>query len=485
MKPEHSIEEHFRSEFSDWTPAVPPTVKSQLDKAILAPKRKGFLWLWMLIPLFFLCIGTLVYFYSTNFPNEAKNQAENSSVSELNSAQNDKNVLNTSESSSEQNNNKLDANSIAHQDDRISSPQDNFKNPDSKQVSRKSKSQNSRDKAQNGNDTPVISNSASAFANDVPQNTTSNRNSNHVPELAPAPGILSQDNATPNSSAPANTSSNASQLSTESEPSSQVRDTSSQNSSKPVTNPIAVDSIQNSSVVSDNPAPLIEVPNPNLAFSKFFIGGSFSILQGKNSGVNPGIQLTEKLSYNGALELGYKFNKSFALVSGFNYQARRENFQSQSFQVDSNFLGVEIQYIYEPNNPIPVDSITIVMFNYDTTFTSIQQRGSWRHFGLPLFVDWTMYEQHKFSFGLQAGTVLGLASFKSFDAFNNPLQQWSKFSNQWLIKPYFYYHMGPWRFGAQLSFQYDLVLPQAWELQNRKRYAYGLGFSIRYQLPAR
>jgi hypothetical protein len=173
------------------------------------------------------------------------------------------------------------------------------------------------------------------------------------------------------------------------------------------------------------------------------------------------------------------------LVSGFNYQARRENFQSQSFQVDSNFLGVEIQYIYEPNNPIPVDSITIVMFNYDTTFTSIQQRGSWRHFGLPLFVDWTMYEQHKFSFGLQAGTVLGLASFKSFDAFNNPLQQWSKFSNQWLIKPYFYYHMGPWRFGAQLSFQYDLVLPQAWELQNRKRYAYGLGFSIRYQLPAR
>jgi hypothetical protein len=144
MKPEHSIEEHFRSEFSDWTPAVPPTVKSQLDKAILAPKRKGFLWLWMLIPLFFLCIGTLVYFYSTNFPNEAKNHAEINSFSELNSARNDKNLLNTSESSSEQNNNKLDANSIAHQDDRISSPQDNFKSPNVKPASYKTKPQKNK-----------------------------------------------------------------------------------------------------------------------------------------------------------------------------------------------------------------------------------------------------------------------------------------------------------------------------------------------------
>jgi hypothetical protein len=482
MKPEHSIEEHFRSEFSEWSPAVPTTVKTQLDRAILAPKRKRFFWLWMLIPFFSLCIGALVYFYSTNSTDDSTNRAENRGVSELNSTQNDESLVNNSESSSQQNNNTLDANSIANMDNSNATTQDIFNSPNVKPASYKTKPQNSPNKVQYGNSRPSIGNSASSIANDNTQNTTSGGNSNQNPEVPPVRDINSQDLATRDSSSAGNASINSAQPNTQNEPDVQVPSTSSQNPPQPVDNQIVVDSTQNSSVVSENAAPQSEVPNPNPVFSKFFVGGLFSVMQGKNSFSNPETQLTEKLSYNGTLELGYKFNKSFALVSGFNYQARRENFQSQTYQVDSNFLGVEIEYIYEPNNPVPVDSITITVFSYDTTFTSSQQNGTWRHFGLPLFVDLTLYERTKFAFGLQAGTVLSIASFKSFDAFNNPLEQWSKFSNQWLVRPYFYYHVGPWRFGLHLSMQYDLVMPQSWVLQNRKRYSYGLGIGIRYQI---
>jgi hypothetical protein len=485
MKPEHSIEEHFRSEFSEWNPAVPSSVKTELDKAILAPKRKRFFWLWMLIPFFSLGIGTVAYFYSTNSTKDSPNQAKNSGVSELNSTQNDESLVNNSESSSQQNNNTLDANSIANKDNSIATTQDIFNSPNVKPASSKTKPQNSLNQVQYGNGRPSVGNSASSFANDKPQNTTSGGNSNQNPELPPVRDINSQDLATRDSSSAGNASTNSVQLNTQNEPDVQVPSTSSQNPPQPPSYQSAVDSTKNSSVAGENPSPQSEVPSSNSPFSKFFVGGLFSVMQGKNSFSNPETQLTEMLSYNGALELGYKFNKSFALVSGFNYQTRREDFQTQSYQVDSNFLGLEIQYIYEPNNPVPVDSITITVFSYDTTFTSSQQNGSWRYFGLPLFIDWTLYERPRISFGVQAGTVLGIASFKSFDAFNNPLEQWSKFSNQLLVRPYFYYHVGPWRFGLHLSMQYDLVMPQSWALLNHKRYSYGLGFSIRYQLPAR
>ena len=440
MKPKHSIEEYFRAEFSDWSPNVPPRVKKSLDKAIVAPKRKRSFWLWIFVPLVYLCLGPLISYYATFSHDEVKNRTEKSSVARQKCVQDDKNALNTSQSSIQQNKNNLTSNTSVHQDDRISLSHDqlshdHFNNSEHNSVSRKTK---------------YLDSYLSAPVRNVLSSLSIDNNSNQNQEV-----VL------------VNASSNSTQLSTESEPSSIVLDTSFQNVSQPSTNTVVVD-----------------LPDSNLAFSKFIIGGSFSIMQGKNSWADPTIQITEKLSYNGVLELGYKANKSFALVSGFNFQARNENYQTQNIEVDS-IASVVIQYIYEPNIPFPVDSITIVIFNLDTTFTSIQQRGSWRHFGLPLFVDWTMYEKQTYSFGLQAGTVLGLASFKSFDDSNNPIEQWSKFSNQWLIKPNFYYHMGPWRYGAQLSLQYDLVLPQAWALQNYKRYAYGLAFSIRYQLPSR
>jgi len=443
--------------------------------------NKRILFFWILFPLFFLVFGVLVYFYSDSLIDGQKNNPANRK-GELkdNFTQNDEKALDVD---------ALHQNANAYTE---STNNDNDTDLGSATPHRHLSGQPIKDHSGNGN--LQYPNVDSQNDNIKPSQDMNNlADLNATPQQFVTYDSPQKGGQFPASADTVNESNTATRPTGESLNLVQLKPITEQTTQQPYSlslHAVATDSIERlenktelvSSHSNDQQTSYPPVSSP---LSKFFVGGLFTVMRGKNFSANSELQLAEQSSFNGFLEVGFRLNKSLALVSGLNYQTRREIFQFQNVQIDSNFAGVEIQYIYEPNNPIPVDSIFIDFFNFDSTITNAEQRGSWRQYGIPLFLDWTIYERNKFSFGFQAGTVLSMASFKSFDASNNPLEQWSKFSNQWLFRPYFYYHLGPWRIGVHLSTQYDLVLPQSWGLQNRKRYAYGLGFGIRYQFPAR
>ncbi len=462
MTPKKSIEEHVRSEFSDWSPSVPASVKANVDKALFSPKKKRGLWFWLFTPFFFVLLGVLVYAYSnrdkqitqqisssTAYTNE--NQTD-SPLSELFSNDDSSAVHSAAIISENQNEVSNDAahNPVKH---RIHQP-NKLKQPGSSANSFTDSSIPSHTEISNGVALGI-------------DNTTSNQN-----------------NASAQNNSSTNTGENTlNQVGNPSEDyQNHVSDTTKVNTqvSASDTNALLTAEIEHIAEDSLHASENNEL-HTHSALSRFFIGGVFSVLQGNNTWGNSGHQITEERSLHAGLEFGFKLNKSLAIVSGFEYQQRIEYFETQNLQVDSNFSGYEMEFIYEPNNPVPIDSVLVEVFSYDSTFTNWQNRATWRQIGLPLILDWTIIERSKFSVGMQFGTVLGLSTFRSYDFLNFPLEQWTQFSNQWLARPYVFYHLGPWHLGLHVSTQYDLVLPSTWGLENRRRFAFGFGIGIRYQ----
>lgn len=459
MTPKKSIEEHVRSEFSDWSPLVPASVKANVDKALFSPKKKRGLWFWLFTPLFFVLLGVLVYAYS----NRDKQTTQQISISSASINGSQASSILHPKYSNEASNSDHSASIITESEISID-VESNHRTPQT-------------------NNLQQPSSDATIFPSPSiePKNELSNVNSSNWDNI-----ISNQNDESTQAHVHTNTPENdLNQVgNTAAESQNPVSDTTKVNAqvSASDTNALLTAEIEHIHIAEDSlhASENNELPT-NSAISRFFIGGVFSVLQGNNTWSNSGNQITEERSLHAGLEFGFKLNKSLAIVSGFEYQQRIEYFETQNLQVDSNFSGYEMEFIYEPNNPVPIDSVLVEVFSYDSTFTNWQNRATWRQIGLPLILDWTIIERSKFSVGMQFGTVLGLSTFRSYDFLNFPVERWTQFSNQWLARPYVFYHLGPWRLGLHVSTQYDLVLPSTWGLENRRRFAFGLGLGIRYQ----
>ncbi len=487
MKEQDEIEQLFSSSFDGFEKVPPVDVKAAIDASLFSggaatesKKRKGIIW-WFALALVIGLTGLGSAIYLSNKSEETKANQSIAKNSESVENSKDQTPENLTQEQKNQSSNAISTKTTQTFDNSSSSKLIESKNTFSSSASTQmtsttasSEDTKKQTKTKNKKSTfqkqPILTDNESTLKTNNPNllvgTSTSSKMMEDEPSnipLDPTFDLKAKDDETSNSTKKSSTDLASTVTKIDS---SALTDSSSANN-----------------ITSNNP-PAIDNSKPKKSpFSLTVYSGATYGLSSLKQPSSGSFSMKEAVGINSSIEMNYALNNRFGVGAGIDLNTRMDNFYRVTQVIDSVYLGLVPQYVYDPQVP---DSIidTLYVEDYDIVNNEIEQSQLIRHtsFAIPLTFNWNIYSKGRWNYRL--GTVVRLAYVNNklvSNDHNFEVPEFKKFSARIALRPQVDYTFNKIAIGAYLNCGYDLLPTVNWTDIERKRADFGAGLLLRYK----
>lgn len=495
MKEQNELEHLFSSTFDGFEVTPPSHIKSAIDESLFSGKtpvhkKRGFIWLFPVIGLFFigsfisLSFKTRQQSLQTNSENTV-NSTENKFA--LNQESRSKSTMNKEKSSMNASEDKTKISNIdGHQstfsfdkkDQSVS--KDQTKLSDNKTVQGKIGSKTvskKRLKSNRGHEFSGKANHTTIKGSKGNKDIETKKDQGFIDEPDQYAGLSSDNSADNTSKSDAENVKENEKESADLAKNEQIGDSSQTTSSA-------------SNTGQENPGKI--KPQDNLNPSKWSIGlyaGTFFGVNSLSSNSNNYYEIKSPAGFNSSFEVNYGLNSKWSITAGLSFSTFNERVSAVIY--DTTFIpnGTTVEYIYL--NPALQDSIidSIVTVNYITEIaeSNVAQKINYSVFSLPIYGSFSIFNKGYWSSSLMAGirlnynkaTVTNLYEGIPGALISTP--EIKQFGLSVALRPEITYSFDKFGLGVYLNTSFDLIPITRWTDIDKQRYDFGGGVVFKYR----
>lgn len=226
----------------------------------------------------------------------------------------------------------------------------------------------------------------------------------------------------------------------------------------------------------------LNIPQPKWTVSLY--NGTFYGVNKLTQSSLSNYEMSSRLGVYSGLEVAYSFSQKWAVNSGINYMHYSDNLVEQFSDTTEIQNGYSVQYIY--NNPLLQDSIidSVVTVEYITqiNYHNYGQKIKYNIFSIPIYASFTFFEKGNWMASATAGMRFNFYTAKIVSAegtITNPT--FKKVGSTLALRPEVSYTFGKMGIGIYLNSSYDLTSIAQWPEFTKKRFDLGGGVVLKYR----
>lgn len=490
MKEQNELEHLFSSTFDGFEVTPPSHIKSAIDESLFSAKtpvhkKRGFIWLFPIIGLFFigsfisLSFKTRQQSIQANTENTVKsfeNKEASNEYSQLKaSLNNEKSSINSSEDKARISKTEGQQSIISSDKKDLFVSNDQAKVLANKNVQRKNGSKTASKKRLKSNRGHKLS----GKANDLPiigskgnKDIDTKKDRGFINEPDQYTGLSSDNSADNPSKSDAKNVTENKKDSVELAKNKQSGDSSQTTSST-------------SNTGQENPG--APKPQDNLNPSKWSLGlytGSFLSKNTINSTSTNNYSISSSPGFNASVELTYGLSNKWSISSGLAYSNYNETLEATIFDTTYVPNGFTIEYIYL--NPALQDSIidSIITVNYITEIAESNgsQKINYSAFSLPVYGSFIFLNKGNWNASVLAGLRFSYYKTQVVSTSGGVSEpSFKQFGMSAALRPEITYSFGKFGVGLYLTTSFDLIPITRWTDIDKQRYDFGGGVVLKYR----